>query len=313
MSRLAGIAQIVRRRDLPLLPLAIGAVLLVLLAVLAALQYRWIGQVSVMERQRMQASLATAAGHFTEDFDREVTRAFLYFHPEPDVQPAERPERAVRQYERWLAEAPEPGLVRDLLLVTRSGGDLRLAQLRPRGKAFEPTAWTADLEPLRRRLAALAPISLPADLPPSPPLAADVPGLVFPLDLPPFGEPGRPRSLPEVREHLVVRFDNQALVSTVLPALSRRYFGAPAGAGYAVSVVPVDDPRRVLFRSDPDLSAAAAPDLRLVMFRLRPFEELRGLWSGGQRTPGRHPFRGPGAHFRQGAWWLLVKHRNGSL
>src|SRR6202035_4993305 len=186
-------------------------------------------------------------------------------------------------------------------------------QLRPRGKAFEPTAWTADLEPLRRRLAALAPISLPADLPPSPPLAADVPGLVFPLDLPPFGEPGRPRSLPEVREHLVVRFDNQALVSTVLPALSRRYFGAPAGAGYAVSVVPVDDPRRVLFRSDPDLSAAAAPDLRLVMFRLRPFEELRGLWSGGQRTPGRHPFRGPGAHFRQGAWWLLVKHRNGSL
>ena len=61
------------------LPIAISALLVILLAVLAVLQWRWIGEVSAMERHRMRSSLFAAGSRFTDDFDREVTRAFLFF------------------------------------------------------------------------------------------------------------------------------------------------------------------------------------------------------------------------------------------
>src|SRR6266700_1317138 len=90
------------------LPIAITAVLVLLLAVLAMLQWRWIGEVSAMERHRMKMSLHAAGSHFTDDFDREVTRAFLYSHPglmpglmEP---PESRLDHVLRQYDRWNAE-----------------------------------------------------------------------------------------------------------------------------------------------------------------------------------------------------------------
>ena len=72
------------------LPFIIAALLLPLLIVLAVLQWNWIGKVSAMERQRMQASLMTAGSRFTHDFDREIARAFLTFHPGPTEPPSER-------------------------------------------------------------------------------------------------------------------------------------------------------------------------------------------------------------------------------
>ncbi|HWJ56502.1 MAG TPA: hypothetical protein VNR90_09780, partial [Vicinamibacterales bacterium] len=65
-----------------LLPTLITAALFALMLVLAVLQWRWIGEVSAMERQRMLSSLQSAAARFADDFDREMARAALYFHAE---------------------------------------------------------------------------------------------------------------------------------------------------------------------------------------------------------------------------------------
>jgi len=51
--------------------LLLVATLLVLLPLLAVLQYRWLGEVSAGERERMQANLRTSADRFCADFDRE--------------------------------------------------------------------------------------------------------------------------------------------------------------------------------------------------------------------------------------------------
>src|SRR3954469_17640917 len=110
------------------LPIAISALLVVLLAVLAVLQWRWIGEVSAMERHRMRSSLSAAGKRFTDDFDREVTRAFLFFHyplSEPGETPVARMDRIVRQYDRWKSEAPYPHLVRDVF-VARPDGELQV-------------------------------------------------------------------------------------------------------------------------------------------------------------------------------------------
>jgi len=47
----------------------LSAVLLVLLPTLAVLQYRWVGQLSTAERERMQRNLANAAIQFRDTFE----------------------------------------------------------------------------------------------------------------------------------------------------------------------------------------------------------------------------------------------------
>ena len=52
-----------------------------LLIGLAVLQYRWVGQVSQAERERLKRALRTSADRIADDFDREIFRAFIAFQP----------------------------------------------------------------------------------------------------------------------------------------------------------------------------------------------------------------------------------------
>ncbi len=136
-----------RSRLARLVPLAVGTALLVLLAILGTLQYRWIGQVSILESQRLRAALFSAGAAFAEDFDHEVTRAFVLFRPPAPAAEAAAPmamsvpevaaapvapaaqalaaagpdaqlaARVARQYAAWRAEAPFPELIRDIFYV----------------------------------------------------------------------------------------------------------------------------------------------------------------------------------------------------
>src|SRR5687767_4191915 len=53
---------------------ALVALLLVLLPILAVLQYRWIGGVSTVERERLESSLQTASERLASDFGSEIAR-----------------------------------------------------------------------------------------------------------------------------------------------------------------------------------------------------------------------------------------------
>ena len=46
--------------------------LVVLIAALGALQYRWVGQVSERERDQLRQSLDRRAAEFADDFDHEI-------------------------------------------------------------------------------------------------------------------------------------------------------------------------------------------------------------------------------------------------
>jgi signal transduction histidine kinase len=312
------------------LPIAIAAVMVLLLAVLALLQWRWIGEVSKMERHRMKMSLLAAGSHFTEDFDREVTRAYLYFRPGSMEQPEARLARVLRQYDRWNAETPYPRLVRDVFIIrpARDGGT-GLEVLWPAEHRFVACPWPPELAALRQRLEAA---SRPAD-PPSDPrsltLAADIPGLVINL-FPTPGSLSAPDAKappdPMVGTYLLVRLDQKMISGDIFPALTRRYFETAQGTGYALAVEAKGDGKAV-FLSDPQVSAAVigAGDLQLDMYRLRPFDELRALWAGhapgsnrGRIAPPARPRSGssPGDRRREresGAWRLVLKHRDGSL
>lgn len=86
------------------------AALFAALPVLAYWQYRWLGEVSQAERERMQRNLKTSAAQFAQEFDQELTLAYVSLQ---DAQgPFATAEPFAERYRRWAATAPHPQLVR---------------------------------------------------------------------------------------------------------------------------------------------------------------------------------------------------------
>lgn len=308
------------------LPLAIPALLVALLAGLATLQYHWSGMVSALERQRMRSNLFVAGSHFTEDFDHELTRAFLFFHPDPGIPADQRLDRVVQQYDRWMAEAPYPRLVRDVFVIrTAAKGGSEIQVLWPAQRRFVSCTWPPELAETRRRLEEMSSRPSHGGFGAGMTVAGEVPGVVIPLGFP--GPRDAQSADPLAGAHLVLRLDPRTITQEIFPALTRRYFESAHGADYIVAVRPAQNPKSVLFLSDPNVRVASlgGGDLQLGIFGLRPFDDLRSLASehglGLHHQHGDPPWLRLGLpmppsaerHREYGAWRLILKHRDGSL
>lgn len=306
-------------------PLVIGVALLALLALLATLQWRWIGQVNELQSQRLRGNLLSEASGFSADFDREVTRAYLYFHPEHWDTTGDWQGRFARQADRWASSAPYPGLVRQVFFVHRdASGRLDVEELRTAAQGFEPVSWPAVLEPVRPRLSGQTSAPFFSQ---SLSIAPDQPALLLPFPRRPPPGAAAPPPGPELRERplreasfLVVLLDIKTIREDLLPNLMRKHFGSPQGTDHAVAVVDARASGTMVFRSDPALSPALfrKADVQVPMFGLRPFEDLRSLLGGrrSERAPGLDAPPAPspvGGRNRGEAWELIVKRRGGSL
>src|SRR5215212_1515221 len=105
------------RRQFRLPMAAIAGALLALLALLATLQYRWLGQISGAERERMKATLNQRATAYAQDVDRELTRAYLLFQLDSLQPDGGLAAPIAARYDRWLATSRFPRLVKDVYLV----------------------------------------------------------------------------------------------------------------------------------------------------------------------------------------------------
>ena len=285
------------------------AILGIALAVLATLQYRWIGEVAEAERQRMRSSIDFAAHHFSDEFDRELTRAFVTFQlPMPDA----RPDVLAHRYDDWVASTRDTRLVRALWFVP-AGETTHLVRFDPRTHQSAPAAWPASLLPVKARIEAQL-----AGGPPVPLIFDDATALVVPCggirhmvlphNAPPTHEMmmvmmhGR---MPACPAFTIVELDRSYLTATLLPELTRRYFDVDEGR-YDVAVVDasqddnvvVDHSKddNVVYRSASPFDAAHA-DIALPIFRV--------LHLGDGMPPSEQAPRP--------TWQLLVRHHNGSL
>ena len=91
----------------------VAAALLGLIALLATLQYKWLGRISDAERDGMKATLNTRASAFAQDFDSELTRAYLLFQVEPMADGINVAARIAARYDRWQGTARYPRLIKD--------------------------------------------------------------------------------------------------------------------------------------------------------------------------------------------------------
>jgi signal transduction histidine kinase len=330
-----------------------AALLLVLLAILATLQYRWLGEVSEAERERMRASLRTRASELAQEFDAELTRAYVAFHVGSDQLDADAAAALADAYARWQAGAKIPALISAVYMADgRMLDSAELRRLDPAARALTPIEWPPELSATLARTHQALPQVVGG--PPSAPsmLFADAidsrtPALL--IAVPRFKrstENGRIRFIsdPAAGARLViVTLDAGQLQRQLLEPLVAKYFGGGSGSEYLVTIArppslgpPSTSSGGTGLRTEIVYSSATPPidagkaDVTVGLFDLR-MDELSRLVDEGARG-GSPPLsarmsiaivrRSNGADGRRvlvaggearGAWEMRLSHRSGSL
>jgi signal transduction histidine kinase len=306
----------------PTLILVFAAIMLLLLPLLAWLQYQWLGKVSEGERQQMQTNLRRSADEFRDDFDRQIATVYSSFLPRPPL-PATAREDYVDAYFRWLATASHPGLLKDVFFAGTSAGQAHIERLNPVTRRFEPAEWPSNLSDLKAVLSATraGPDNLPGVFVKylAPPIDADIPALFVPVFQPVLEDP-KP-------SYLVLMLSLDCIQQEILPVLAESL-----SPDYSVRVIHAKDPDKVVFEAGPPMAGNGSGDVRTDLFALRMPDVL------GMKTPFIRPagvtrevrnevvsvrvFRGfsAGAPAQAmpigddfGVWQLVVTHRSGSV
>jgi signal transduction histidine kinase len=324
-----------------ILRLSVG-VSLVALLVLAGLQYHWVGQMAVAERQRLERSLA------------------MMLEPRPQ-NPSDVTSIAAR-YKEWADTAAYPALLKNLYLAQVPSRVMRLDTAKG---VFEPSAWPPELAPMADFVARRSPVPLnlgtdalliPLDRRPLPPRqgrgfrgpGGPPPGGFGPGGPPPPGPrggrggprrgfpegrglppPGAPPP-PELEEErwLVAELNRDVLVTQILPSLAELRFSDYDGQNHRVAVISrrQGDVRQTVFTTGGAWSEEelATPDYQLdLLSPPLPRRPTGGPLPGpppgerggrGERGPrGSGPGGRPAGGFIGQEWRLLAKHRAGSV
>ncbi len=239
--------------------------LFLLLGVLAALQFRWTGEVSRAEKGRLERSLRQTAQRLGADFDLEVTRLFVAFQARGQEDLAER-------VAAWRESASWPDLLAEVLRIERREDGPRLERLDEASGTFVAAEWSPELAPVERMIQRNRPRFRAAPLPG--PILFELPALVI----------GGPGGL------LVLRLDLETLQNGLLPALIDHYFPGGAGQEYDFGVFERGGARRSVFLSEGATEAElrSAPAVATLL-RVRRFPELRTPDPTSPRRPGARP------------------------
>jgi hypothetical protein len=260
--------------------LVLAASLVVLLVVLAALQYRWLGQVSAAERERMQGTLSAGAARFAQDFDRELGRVYINLKLDADAWRARDGDAYAARFAQWRASAPHPRLVGDIYVVDGSdaGGEPQLTRFDAEARKFTAgAAWPATFGALRRRFAEARRLPPLRELPaaregelyaPQPNVDQEIPAVIIPVvpdetfhadtaaarsegAMPPPGDENKLvlTNYSPLAVYVVVTLDLDYIKGELWPALTRRYFSSGEQLDYRVAVVERSDPRRIIYQS----------------------------------------------------------------
>jgi signal transduction histidine kinase len=299
------------------------AVVLLLVPALAWLQYRWVGQVSEAERERMQRTLRTAAAQFANDFDTELSRAVAGLQVDGSIAREENWATYAQRYTTWTQRTADPRLVREVLLVDAipddtgddgrgdarndrrhrhrdrdiSADDLRVRRWNEDQRIFAAAEWTPELAPMRAPLAehfgevqvlrgqATGRFRREGTLSFT---VGDPYTLVAPVTV--FDFPSDRRSPPriDILGFTLVRLDPSYVTQTMLPALTTKHFhGEDGTADYRLAVTDRHDAARVIWESDAGAAEAigTSPDVDATFMSARPDQVFMISRNRGQVPP----------------------------
>jgi signal transduction histidine kinase len=282
------------------------AIVMLLVPALAWMQYRWLGQLSEAERERMQRTLRTAAEQFANEFDIELSRTLISLQVDGAALRDQNWAAYAQRYSQWATSVSDPRLVRDVWLVDVLPGTelpviasdvqipverLRIRRWNVPSMTFEDAAWPADLAWLRgslatrfigvqsargRELAARHDSTLSFTLGNDTTMISPVTHIEFEEN-----RLGAPKI--SVLGFTIVRLDPTVIRETMLATLAARHFNSTdSELNYRVAVVQREDQKKVVWESEPGVASivAARPDVTQSFMGPRPdqmFVFTRGL------------------------------------
>lgn len=292
--------------------------LIVLLPALAVLQYRWVGQVSDAERERMQRNLRNAADQFRETFDQELIIALFSLQVGPMTARENGSDQYSDRYNSWINTASYPQIVAGIYLVSEADGRLTLRRWNPNAHVFEGTLWPASIDKWRPQfeyaLTEFKAQRLP-DL--SGAFTGEESLIAMPIRNNPIGPRRGGAGLDRpVFGFTVLQLDMPYMRNQMIPALVGRHFVQIDGDNYRVAVTADNAPSRVLYLSEPDSPISVQnADITTALFPVPGGFGFRGTPGGGRGFDGFRRDGEPGlaGADRMGRWRLIVQHESGSL
>lgn len=255
-----------------------AAAIVVLLPALAWLQYSWLDQIAVADRERRERTVRTAASQLSQEFDLELSKAFFSLQIERQRLDEQGAVAYAARYAAWAAAASNPRMVHAIYRALTptpdagDGGPMTLEQWNAAAQRFDRVAWPAELTALSTRLheqldAMERRTMFRRGEGPPPPWQSDDPTLMVAPIL--QVTENRPAERPEVHiaGFTIVRLDIDVLTKEMLPAFVHRHFADENGQGdFRVAIVETSDAddntgkageQKVLFESEPGAAAIA--------------------------------------------------------
>lgn len=248
-------------------PITLVILLLGLLALLATLQYRWLGQISDGERTRLQNHLQIDTRRFAEDFNREIQNAYFNFQLNSEVWRDKNWNEFNQRLDFWRGKTAYPNLIKNFYFVEL--GSENLLRYDNQNKTFQAADWTANLINLKPKI---------TDEKNFQPIAEEIPALLMPVHA---AEDKISRvinirtaeleqedissvMMPKRYGVLVIELDADVVVNQLLPDMAKKYFSDSDGADYKFAVAGAEN--QVVFQTE-DLTAT---DSSAKFFNLAP-------------------------------------------
>ncbi len=243
------------------LRLLLPAGLILLVVLLGALQYRWLGQVSEAERAQMQRTLAQRANEFAAEFDREISVASSVLMIDGDALGSDPWAAVSAKYDAWRTRAMFPDLVRSLYIATATPMGHALAKWDPKTRTGMDVPWPAHFAPVQHHIGLSIPRSAvqattqataslgtmvtrgigPMFTMSVSPVVDSVPALVVPIATRPHQVATEDDVMVSVRmtgtDFIVVELDRSVMTGSLIPALVERFFPNEDSNHYRVAVM----------------------------------------------------------------------------
>ncbi len=311
------------------------------LALLAALQYRWIGEASAADRERLQRSLELASGLFRDDFNRELVQLATWFQT-PEVSEGGDWALLAQHVEDWRSFGTGELRIADVyVLENPMGAESRALRIEPDGKV-SPADWPDRFGDVGGRLVGRGggpggpggrrgggpPVGRVWTYFPSPPALAQVV-----TSNPPRQERERRPGRPRVVALLMIELDREYLSQVTFAEMDALHFGAVEDPGYRIAIFH-SETREAVYATDGkavDVPADEATPLlwtreEIAAQGIRRTEALRSRGRGGPGGRGGRGQRGgmdPFAMFRgpvvvtpgdrENEWMLAAALAGGSV
>lgn len=227
----------------------------IMVAVLAMLQYRWSNQVSETTSLRLANSLKMSMIDWHQDLFRDFSQiCFVFTLNSQDSMPLDS-ERFGRSLSAWKSAAPYPDLISNLYIVEPGSGAPDLLRFNTSTTRFEPQTWPGNLAVVHDELSpnAAHPPTLVRQKRSNNPYyfypGGQMSGWQFEPSVPALLHPITSGNDPDVHRWIVVQLNDSVLRNKLMPDLAQRYFQGIDGLDFQIAVVG-GSPRKVLYSSD---------------------------------------------------------------